>query len=58
MTFIPQKRWWLAAFYKLLQYSRTLIIGTPVRHFYVKSAQINEFVRMSELSDQIHYLAS
>ena len=39
-------------------YSRTLIIQTPVCHFNVKSVQINEFVRISELSDKIHYLVS
>ena len=39
-------------------YSRTSIIQTPVCHFNVKSVQINEFVRISELSDKIHYLAS
>ena len=39
-------------------YSRTSIIRTPVCHFNVKSVQINEFVRISELSDKIHYLAS
>ena len=39
-------------------YSRTSIIRTPVCHFNVKGVQINEFVRISELSDKIHYLAS
>ena len=39
-------------------YSRTSIIQTPVCHFNVKGVQINEFVRISELSDKIHYLAS
>ena len=39
-------------------YSRTSIIQTPVWHFNVKSIQINEFVRICELSDKIHYLAS
>ena len=39
-------------------YSRTLIIRTPVCHFNINSVQINEFVRISELSDKIHYLAS
>ena len=38
--------------------SRTSIIRTPVCHFKVKGVQINEFVRISELSDKIHYLAS
>ena len=42
----------------ILIYSKTSIIQTPVCHFYVKSVQVNEFVRMSELSDKIHYLAS
>ena len=37
-------------------YSRTSIIRTPVCHFNVKSVQINEFVRISELSDKMHYL--
>ena len=35
------------------EYSRTSIIRTPVCHFNVKSVQINEFVRMSEISDKI-----
>ena len=39
-------------------YSRTLIIRTPMCHFNVEGVQINEFVRISELSDKIHYLAS
>ena len=39
-------------------YSRTSIIRTPVGHFNVKGVQMNEFVRISELSDKIHYLAS
>ena len=39
-------------------YSRTPIIRTPVCHFNIKGVQINEFVRISELSDKIHYLAS
>ena len=43
------------------KYSRTsIIIQTPVAvcHFNVKGVQISEFVRISELSDKIHYLAS
>ena len=40
------------------RYSRTSIIRTPVCHFNVKSVQISEFVRISELSDKICYLAS
>ena len=40
------------------EYSRTSIIRTPVCHLNVKGVQINEFVRISELSDKIHYLAS
>ena len=39
-------------------YSRTSIIQTPMWHFNVKGVQINESVRISELSDKIHYLAS
>ena len=39
-------------------YSRTSIIRTPVCHFNFKGVQINEFVRISELSDKIHFLAS
>ena len=38
-------------------YSRTSIIRTPVCHLNVKGVQINEFVRISELSDKIQYLA-
>ena len=38
-------------------HSRSLIIPTPVCHFNVKSVQISEFVRTSELSDKIYYLA-
>ena len=38
-------------------YSRTLIIQTPVCRFNVKGVRINRFVRISELSDKIHYLA-
>ena len=40
------------------KYSRTSIIWTPVCHFNVKSVQISEFVRISETSGKIHYLAS
>ena len=40
------------------KYSRTSIIRTPVRHFNVKSVQISKLVRISEISDKIHYLAS
>ena len=39
-------------------YSRISIIWTPVCHVNVKGVQINEFVRISELSDKIYYLAS
>ena len=42
----------------MYKYSRTSIIRTPVCHFNVTGVQINEFVRISELSDKIHYLAS
>ena len=38
------------------QYSRTSIIQTPVCHYNAKGVQINEFVRISELSGKIHYL--
>ena len=34
------------------EYSRTSIIRTPMCHFNVKSVQISEFVRISELSDK------
>ena len=33
-------------------YSRSLIIRTPVCHFNVKGVQINEIVRISELSNK------
>ena len=39
-------------------YSRISIIRTPVYHFNIKGVQINELVRISELSDKMHYLAS
>ena len=40
-------------------YSITSIIRTPVYHFNDKGGvQLNEFVRISELSDKMHYLAS
>ena len=39
-------------------YSRTSIIQTPMCHLNVKGVQISKFVRISELSDKIHYLAS
>ena len=45
-------------YYYIYIYSRTSIIRTPVCHFNVNSVQISEFVRISELSDKIHYLAS
>ena len=39
--------------YSVDKYSRTSIIRTPMCHFNVKSVQISEFVRISELSDKI-----
>ena len=42
-------------------YNRTSIIQTPNKsmcHLNVNGVQISEFVRISELSDKIHYLAS
>ena len=42
----------------IVLYSRTLTIQTPMCHFNVKGVQISEFVRISELSKKIHYLAS
>ena len=35
-----------------IKYSRTSIIRTPVCHFNAKDVQINEFFRISELSDK------
>ena len=40
------------------EYSRTLIIQTPICHFCVKGVQISEFACVRKLSDKIHYLAS
>ena len=39
-------------------YSKTSIIRTSVCHFNVKGVQINEFVRISKLSDKIATLFS
>ena len=41
-----------------IKYSRTSIIQTPMCHLNVRGVQISEFVRISELSDQTHYLDS
>ena len=51
--------WWRPNWMGVLsKCSRTSIIRTPECHFNVKGVQINEFVRISELSDKMHYLAS
>ena len=42
----------------ICKYSRTSITWTPKYHFNVKGIQISEFIRISELIDKMHYLAS